>query len=535
VGDGPPSDRADVIGDYHVLKSLATGGMGEILLASKRGPAGFEKLVVIKRLLPHLAADARFVEMLLREAKLVARLSHPNICAVHDLGRVEGQFYIAMEYLEGLPLSLILTQAAAIGRRLDPCLVVGLFSQACEGLHHAHQATDDRGQPLELVHRDVSPSNLMVTTSGVVKVLDFGIAKAQRVGGATRTDAPKGKLPYMSPEQLQAERLDRRSDIFSLGAVLFEALTLERLFRRPTEYLTYRAIRKDPIPPVSSLRPDVPAPLAAAIERALARDRSQRFATAHDLEHALREGVASLGPPWTAKQISRYLQEHHKEDIPTPPPARAAMPMARAPAVGGPKTVTLLPTGAAAEKPAPSAPRRTARRLLAAAGVLVLVGVAVFVGAQLASSPQAVLVYEGQVTRDDAAAPPAPPAPAAPPASAPAAAAAPAPPPPRPQARKPARPPAAARRLTRIFEKRDREVAACFSRYGGTGSQAPADLAIVFRTDAQGRVERAQLEPTSLAETPLGRCILTAARRTEFGPQSGTLEFSIPLRVHATP
>src|SRR5215510_13595536 len=243
----PATAAAHSFGKYSLVARLATGGMAEIFLARLQGAAGFEKLVCIKRILPHLARDKQFVAMFLDEARIAARITHPNVCQVFELGEIDGSYYIAMEYLEGVPLSCF--------RRHDhdgplpaPRLVAGIAVQACEGLHHAHQLKASDGRRMDLVHRDVSPQNLFVTIDGIVKVLDFGIAKVQDASVRTTTGAVKGTYAYMAPEQLRGERLDRRTDVFAMGIVMWETLAQKHLFRRETDFLTFQAITTDPIP-----------------------------------------------------------------------------------------------------------------------------------------------------------------------------------------------------------------------------------------------------------------------------------------------
>src|SRR4051812_7865173 len=211
MGSLPATTEATRFGKYSLVARLATGGMAEIFLARLQGVAGFEKLVCIKRILPHLARDKQFVAMFLDEARIAARISHPNVCQVFELGEIEGSYYIAMEYLEGVPLGCF-RRRAALGVLPDPRLVAGIAIQACEALHHAHQLKNTDGSVMEVVHRDVSPQNVFVTVDGIVKVLDFGIAKAQGAHAKTGTGAIKGTSAYMSPEQLRGERVDRRTD-----------------------------------------------------------------------------------------------------------------------------------------------------------------------------------------------------------------------------------------------------------------------------------------------------------------------------------
>jgi serine/threonine protein kinase len=238
----PATADGTQFGKYSLVARLATGGMAEIFLARLTGVAGFEKLVCIKRILPHLARDKQFVAMFLDEARIAARISHPNVCQVFELGEIEGSYYLAMEYLEGVPLACF-RRPDFYGEMPDPRLVAGIAVQACEGLHHAHQLKNTDGSEMEVVHRDISPQNLFVTVDGVVKVLDFGIAKIQDATVRTSTGAVKGTYAYMAPEQLRGERVDRRTDVFALGIVMWETLMRRHLFRRDTDFLTFQAIR----------------------------------------------------------------------------------------------------------------------------------------------------------------------------------------------------------------------------------------------------------------------------------------------------
>jgi eukaryotic-like serine/threonine-protein kinase len=312
MGDGVPTsvatDAATSFGRYTLVAKLATGGMADIFLARYEGVAGFERPVVVKRILPQLAEDEQFVSMFLDEARIAARLTHPNICQVYELGRIEGRYFIAMEYLEGVPLTSILRQVEKVPRAGDLRLVAGLFTQACEGLHQAHELKDLSGTSLNLVHRDVSPQNLYVTIDGVLKVLDFGVAKAQFASSKTRTGTLKGKYAYMSPEQLRGEPLDRRSDVFALGIVLFGMVTGRHLFKRSTEYLTFKAITEEPLMRVAEFRDDVPPELVEVIAQALSRDREQRFATARALGDAVSRAILKVGPPLGQAALAEEVQ-----------------------------------------------------------------------------------------------------------------------------------------------------------------------------------------------------------------------------------
>jgi eukaryotic-like serine/threonine-protein kinase len=299
----PATATSNQFGKYSLVARLATGGMAEIFLARLQGAAGFEKLVCIKRILPHLARDRQFVAMFLDEARIAARITHPNVCQVFELGEIEGSYYLAMEYLEGIPLACF-RRDDYYGPVPDPRLVAGIAVQACEGLHHAHQLRHTDGSVMEVVHRDMSTQNLFVTADGIVKVLDFGIAKIQGATVRTSTGAIKGTYAYMAPEQLRGERVDRRTDVFALGIVMWETLARRYLFKRDTEFLTFQAITAEPIEDICALRPDVPPALSSVIMTALARDRDERFPTAR----MLGEAIAAAIQPQTAAAISEEIQ-----------------------------------------------------------------------------------------------------------------------------------------------------------------------------------------------------------------------------------
>lgn len=308
-----PRDAKD-FGGYELIAKLATGGMAEIFLA--RSPnAGEGSQVVLKRILPHLAEDEHFVTMFRDEAALAKKLIHPNVCRVYSLGSHAATWYIAMGYLHGVALSRMLSRLAKKSQLTDFRIVAGLIIQACEGLHHAHELRETDGQLLGVVHRDVSPPNIMLVTDGTVKLLDFGIAKARGANTKTRTGTVKGKNAYMSPEQILGKPLDRRSDIFALGAVMFELLAVKRLFHRESDFLTFKAITEEPIPEIRDRRPDIPAALRAALTQSLARDPGGRFPTAKAFAEALRAAVTTLGGPASKAELAAYLAREFADDL----------------------------------------------------------------------------------------------------------------------------------------------------------------------------------------------------------------------------
>ncbi len=300
-----PRDARD-FGSYQLIAKLATGGMAEIFLARPTGSTSRDVLV-LKRILPHLAEDEHFVTMFRDEADLASKVSHKNICRVQAFGEYGGTWFIAMEYLHGVPLSRMMTRLSKVGKMLDVRIVAGIIVQACEGLHAAHEARGPDGQPLGLVHRDVSPPNIMVCGDGAVKLLDFGIAKARGANSRTRTGTVKGKNAYMSPEQILGKPLDRRSDVFALAVVMYEMLAIRRLFHRDSDFLTFKAITEEPIPDIRERRPDLPPGMRAALLQAMARDANGRFDSAQAFGNALRNAVATLGGPATPADLARLL------------------------------------------------------------------------------------------------------------------------------------------------------------------------------------------------------------------------------------
>jgi serine/threonine protein kinase len=308
-----PRDARE-FGRYELIAKLATGGMAEIYLARRQGTSKRE-VSVLKRILPHLAEDEHFVTMFRDEAELASKLLHPNVCRVDALDHHAGTWFIEMEYLHGIALSRIMTQLAKMNKMLDPRIATGIIVQSCEGLHHAHELRDGNDQLLNVVHRDVSPPNIMLTDTGVVKLLDFGIAKARGANSKTRTGTVKGKNAYMSPEQILGRALDRRSDIFALGTVMYEMLAIKRLFQRDSDFLTFKAITEEPIPDIRERRPDLPPALRSVIIQALARDPHGRFGTAKTFADAIRAAMAPMGGPATRSELAKFLSSDFVEEL----------------------------------------------------------------------------------------------------------------------------------------------------------------------------------------------------------------------------
>jgi serine/threonine protein kinase len=291
------------LGSFEIVRKLARGGMAEIFLARTRGPSGFEKLVVLKKVLPKYAGKDRFVQLFLEEAKLAASLDHPNIAQVYDIGMVDGSYFFTMEYLHGQDVRSILHRTWLTGERFPIEHAVQIARHVASALHFAHEKPRGDGTLLGIVHRDVSPSNVIVTYDGATKLLDFGVAKTAASTVKTRTGALKGKIAYMSPEQARGAPLDRRSDIFSLGIMLWEMVTTQRLYRGENDLATLQLIINQPAKPPSAVRPDCPPELERIVMRALADDLKARYATAEELvndldelarEHKLKQSPSAL-------------------------------------------------------------------------------------------------------------------------------------------------------------------------------------------------------------------------------------------------
>ena len=316
-GAAPPNESR--LGRYQLCFELASGGMASVFLARVSGAAGFEKLVALKRIHPHLANDPEFVEMFLDEARIASRINHPNVCSVFDFGRAGGTYYIAMEYVFGETLSTLLARLYQRPEVLAdprwPCFAARIVADVCEGLHAAHELRGDKGELLHLIHRDVTPQNLFVGYDGSISIVDFGIARAAGRLHHTRVGQLKGKLAYVAPEQgKRAIELDRRADIWSLGVVLWELLCARSLFRGETKADTITAVLARPVPPPSHIRPDVGEELDRIVVRALSRDRDERYPTAREMGRALNRYIAHTGEPVTPADVADWMDEHFAEE-----------------------------------------------------------------------------------------------------------------------------------------------------------------------------------------------------------------------------
>ncbi|MBI4366687.1 MAG: serine/threonine protein kinase [Deltaproteobacteria bacterium] len=299
VGAGP-------MGQYYLLEKIAQGGMAEIYKGLAYDLHGIKRTVVIKKILPQVAANKEFIDMLIAEAKLAVMLSHGNIAQIYDLGKAGDAYFIVMEYVEGRSLGQLMKQAMAQKQPIPLPIAMYIVAEIAAGLDYMHRRTDDRDQPLQIIHRDVSPQNIIVSVSGTVKIIDFGIAKARNTIETTDIGILKGKFAYMSPEQAEGNPIDHRSDIFSLGVILHELITGQRLFKAKDHRETLRNVRRAAIHPPSSVRADCPPELDTIIAKALAKDRDFRYAYASEMRAELLRLLHQSHPDFHPEAIVAY-------------------------------------------------------------------------------------------------------------------------------------------------------------------------------------------------------------------------------------
>ncbi len=357
----------EVLGKFTLLEPIGEGGMARLYLARAAGLGGFEKRVVVKQILPRLAEDAEFIARFIQEARLAATLSHPNIAAVYEVDVQDGIYFYSMEYVRGRDLQQVTRRAGGRQRRLEVAEVVAIVSALCAGLHHAHTKRDADGAPLGIVHRDISPSNVLVGFEGAVKLTDFGVAKARTGTVATEAGMLRGKIPYMSPEQCRGEAIDRRSDVYAVGVLMWELLTGRRLHTADTEIAILRRIAEVDAPSPRSLRADCPAELERIVMRALHRSAAERYQSAGGLQEELEELARQQRLGVAASTVARLMEELFGEEVAAAEagprgavakgdgPATATAAIVGAPPIGGAPTIveagsataTMAPGGAA--------------------------------------------------------------------------------------------------------------------------------------------------------------------------------------------
>ena len=310
--------KPTVYGRYILLNKIAVGGMAEVFRAKSFGAEGFEKLIAIKRLYPHLCEDESFVRMFINEAKLAATLNHVNIAPIYDFGKRDGLYYIGMEYVRGCDLSDLIERCRQRKQQVPLGLAVWLLIEICNGLDYAHRKHDDLGNFLNLIHRDITPQNILLSYEGEVKITDFGIAKVQILGRDETTGGVlKGKFSYMSPEQVRGERMDHRSDIFSLGIVAWELLTCQKMFDGPNDYHILEKVREALFIPPRQINPNLPPELERILMRALTRFPQDRYPSVGELRLDLLRFLSGSHLFPSRAHLSAFVRKLFKEKLET--------------------------------------------------------------------------------------------------------------------------------------------------------------------------------------------------------------------------
>jgi tRNA A-37 threonylcarbamoyl transferase component Bud32 len=548
------------LGKYRVIHRIAFGGMAEIYLARASGIQGFEKYVVLKRILPQYAANVELTRMFLQEARLAAMLDHANIAQVHDIGEEGGIFFFTMEYLHGEDVRRIGKALAERGTTIPIEHAVHIMIDAAAGVHFAHERKGADGSSLGIVHRDLSPSNIVVTYAGGVKVVDFGVAKIATDPEMSGRYSLKGKLAYMSPEQVSQKPVDRRSDVFALGIVLYEVTTKKRLFKAANEVETLQAVVGKTIVPPSVVVPGYPQELERIVMRALERSPERRYQTARDFQLDLEAFARDQRLEISSAALAEWMEAQFgpKREIWHTLPALAETTPARVEAAQKENTAATRKVAHAevAELAAPRRARRRARRTVLTVGamlaVLLLGGGAYALlhrsthaepfqaGAGSNAGPVLVVAENGNVAieRSDA-----PPVATNPPVVSPLAAGTPT----EPAA--PEEAPAAARGhgsrhghgtrpprngahedLSSPLTRRAAEIRRCFGDRDADEAGS-GEISLRFEVGVDGIVKSVAVQPAALAATPLGGCLVKIGRTTSFGPQAAPVAFRIPVSV----
>jgi serine/threonine protein kinase len=310
----------NTFGRYTLLGRIAVGGMAEVFRGKFAGEKGFEKPVVIKKMLPQVASDDQMVQFFINEARVSALLQHENIVCIYDFGELEGSYYLAMEYLQGQDLNNIFKKATSVDNQPDLDNILWIASRVCDGLEYAHTLKDLTGRPLNIIHRDISPQNVFVTWEGNVKILDFGVAKTSLQSTETRVGMAKGKMAYMSPEQLEAKNIDHRSDIFAVGILMYEMVTQSRMYSGDTTVDVFKQVMHAEFEPIENRRPDLDPSLAAIINKALQKDPGNRFQSCREMQAAIDDCIFQLSLRPSNKTLSEYMVSLFPEFCPKTQP-----------------------------------------------------------------------------------------------------------------------------------------------------------------------------------------------------------------------
>jgi serine/threonine protein kinase len=544
-----PAPRVGVrLGEYHLLKKLAQGGMGTIYLAKRLGVGGFEKTFVIKCMLDSLADDQEVQAMFIDEARLAARLAHPNIAQIYDFGVIEGTYYIAMEHIPGEDLRAIISRLRERKAKIPVPIALRIMLDLCAGLEYAHSYTE-AGKPMGIIHRDISPANIMVSYHGTVKLLDFGIAKATSRVSATRSGGLKGKLGFLSPEQINDSPVDARADVFCLGITFYLLVANRHPWRRESEVATMHAIVHDELPDPREFRDNIPEEVVTVMRKALARDREERYRSAAEMGSALQLALTKLAPGVGAADVATFMvalfgQEgmDARSNIPnlvdSTPTAllRSRPPSLSAPAFvdpnldedtgpetdGGPTTL---------EMPMFQAPPPPPQRLPWVVGAMGAVGL-VAAGALFWSSTRSrPLPLPPQPVRPVIVSTPAPP----PLAPAPVVAPPPEPPRPAPRPHHPAAPEKLAaldqKKLATVVNAAHPRLTACLRRYSTDLPVMEGEIIIEVTVVSSGKVSAARAMMPQIQSSGLAACLANEATRLRFPRHADKeLTFKFPLR-----
>ncbi|HEY0708883.1 MAG TPA: protein kinase [Polyangia bacterium] len=533
------------LGDYHLLRKLGQGGMGEVFLAKRVRVGGFEKTFAVKRMLDSLAGSSEFVAMFFDEARLAARLDHANIAQIFDFGFADGYYYIALEHIPGEDVSAIISRMIERGLLLPPEIVVRIMMEVCAGLHYAHTLSE-QGEPLGIIHRDVSPSNIMVSYQGAVKLLDFGIAKAASRATATRTGNIKGKFLFVAPEQVRGEPIDARVDLFSLGITMFSMLTGQHPYRRDNEVATLNAIANGDTPDVRSLRPELTQATAAVVRKAMAREKSERYQTAAEMGQALQELLNELNPATGSQQIAQTLLElfgpvRRDSKIEVPAISRLGLSAVNTPVPSTDGLSGQQPTNPlSARAPRAASPKpwyRSPWILIAGWAVAGAVGGGIFGNWKRDDHPRGgpatVVVRVPETDPLPSAPPPQPPAPPAPPEEPkPVATRPPKPSSPRPSAKTRPAPVAILDRnsLDGVIKGGRHKFTSCFRTHAAQLPNESGQVRIEIAVAATGRVSATKVSALPASAVGLTACLEETARQLRF-PRHADQEvrFAFPL------
>jgi serine/threonine protein kinase len=524
-------DGLERFGRYEIVHKLASGGMGEVYLARSVGAAGFQKHVVIKKLLPHLVEQTQFVEGLIREAKLLVRLDHPNIVQVLDLGMEGSDYFMAMEYVHGYNLATIIHYCAQSQRVIPVGACASITLQVLAGLGYAHTLIGPDGVTQNVIHRDVSPQNVLISTEGRVKLTDFGIAKIVNESEGEFTQSLKGKFRYMAPEVVEGGRIDHRYDLFAVGILLFETLCRRHLFSGSNDVNILAQVRKAHVPPIARYHPEVPREVVQVAEKALGREPAKRYQSANEFIAALRQAVSPTTDEEALGILRGFVTDlFGRSDFPLNKPKLPDLN-----AISASVTRSLVLHSRLAVHGGKGGRRRSRSRLLAlgVAVAVAAVGAGAYVVASRLMRPQTdpgggkapVIIVNAADAAPAKRLPDA--APVAVQDDTPDA-----------RVKRPIRPNRPLPKFDQTmgataFRKAEGPIKKCLGTHSG---DKELQLLIVTTVAGSGRVKAVKIEPGALQGTPIGQCLLGVARRIKYPAHADTeVDFKQPLRVARKP